>query len=530
MISGKYEKLNILQDLLQKKGENSRRFLNCIYTGNVDEKIRILTETGHLSLALLTSKIHSKPEYEETIIENTKAIGKDLVLNEEDVRDIQSRMKVTVPLKPIISLKNRDYHSNWVAHTEIKRAQQSNIDNILNQEEATETGFGMSTEGGLGFNFGRGEEGGTPTTPPAKSEQKKKVASKWTEDEDEEEDEDIKRILEEKSKNAKNVIQSLTIAEDDNIYQQHSSSSLPGIQTALGNFKMTFNYLKSQLGITHNFESLKGVMKDIYMSSYAHIQFIPCVPVNEFRLRQGKGSMGSPIYPQNGVSIKSLQDKLELGYDMVTENNMPEALKFFQDVIKSTIFFVASDKSEESKVKEIISTCTEYIYLTRLSAKAEESKSDKVKYAEVCCIMTTCNLNVSLHKFLIYKKAKAACKAIKNFITALVFIKKMISFEKELGDEFGSQFEQAKVEFDNFQKIGTNQHNLQFNVNENLPNARQFFDSQNFGRLDLGSKSLKCPLCQSVSSLNSKGQVCGSCNLCSLGEEVLGLKFLESYD
>jgi hypothetical protein len=47
VLTGRFDKLKIMQDLLQKKGENSRRFLNCIYTSNVEEKIKILTETGH---------------------------------------------------------------------------------------------------------------------------------------------------------------------------------------------------------------------------------------------------------------------------------------------------------------------------------------------------------------------------------------------------------------------------------------------------------------------------------------------------
>jgi hypothetical protein len=282
---------------------------------------------------------------------------------------------------------------------------------------------------------------------------------------------------------------------------------------------MTLNYLKSQLGINSNYETLKGVMKDLYMSSYSQIQFIPSVPVSELLIRQTKEN---GVLPQNGLNLRSINQKLNIAYDFITENNMPDAMKVFKDILKYSIFFIAADKTEETRIKEIISICSEYIYLTRLNMKADELKSDKVKYAEICCIMTTCKLEVPIHKFLIYKKAKAACKVIKNFITALVFIKKMLMFE--------SNFEQAKSEFENFQKIGTNQHNLVFNVNENLPCSKQYFCSQTFTRIDLSMKSLKCPLCQSATVATSKGQICGTCVLCTLGEEVLGLKLLENYE
>jgi hypothetical protein len=53
VLSGRLDKLKILQEVLMNKGENSRRFLNSVYTGNVDEKIRLLTETGHSKYFLI---------------------------------------------------------------------------------------------------------------------------------------------------------------------------------------------------------------------------------------------------------------------------------------------------------------------------------------------------------------------------------------------------------------------------------------------------------------------------------------------
>jgi len=111
---------------------------------------------------------------------------------------------------------------------------------------------------------------------------------------------------------------------------------------------------------------------------------------------------------------------------------MQEALEIFRDIIKYSIFFIAADKSEENTVRELISSCTEYIYLTKLSLISDTVKSDKIKYAEVCSIMTACNLDSSMHRFLILKSAKAACKSIGNYITASMFIKKMLIYEKEV--------------------------------------------------------------------------------------------------
>jgi hypothetical protein len=424
------DKLKILTDVFNQQGENSRRFLTSIYTNNIEDKIKNLTETGHckklfiflVSLALLAARIHGKKEHEETIIENTRAIGKPLMLNEQDVEDIKSKMRAAVPMKSVFSLKNKAFHADWVTHTELKRSGQSNLDNILSQKEEESE---EKEEGGFKF---EGVEVNKESVQTNKVEQKKKIESKWN-DEEEDDDEEIKKILEEKSKNSKITIQSLTIGEEDRIYTSFNNSTIPGVQTALGNLKVTFNFLKTQLGICSNYDNLKSVMKNIYMSSFTQISLIPCLKASNLQIRQTKNGT---ILPQNGVTIKGLQDLLEIGYGMVSENNMQEAQNIFRNVINNSIFFIASDKNEDSLVKNIIMICTEYIYLTKLCLLADQIKQDKVKYAELCCIMSFCKLELPIHKFLIYKKAKVACKNIKNYISALVFIKKMLAFEKEV--------------------------------------------------------------------------------------------------
>lgn len=116
----------------------------------------------------------------------------------------------------------------------------------------------------------------------------------------------------------------------------------------------------------------------------------------------------------------------------MTEAEFQEAFKVFSDIIKFAIFFIAADQEEETKVKDIIATCTEYIYFIRLSALSDGFKGDKVKYAETACLMSLCKLESPIHKFLVYKKAKIACKNIKNYITAVAFLKKILAMENEV--------------------------------------------------------------------------------------------------
>ena len=517
-LTGRQDKLKKVLAALKQTGDNSRRFLNAIYTNNVDEKIDILKETGHTNLAILLSKIHDKEEKEVEIMEEAEKNNKKILINNNDLNEIKGNMKILIPLKPVVNVKNKEYYSNWSTITELKKQnQQATIDNILNQKEEEE-------ENNI-FN-----QISNQTEEEEKKEKKenKKIADKWKDEDEEENDEEIQKMLEEAKKKEKLASATLTQKDDDILYRISSKSILPGVQVSIGNFKLALNYLRSQIGITKNYENLKNVMKDIYMSSYTQFKVVPYLTPIEYHLRNPNSITNNKLIPQNGVTLNKLKKMLDNGYDTISNFEMAEGLKIFRDILKYTIFFIATNEDEEKKIKEIISICSEYIYLTKISLLSDNVKDEnKVKYCELICLMSICKLESSEHKFLIYKKAKYCCKNIKNFITGLYFIKKMLSFENELGNVFGKEFSKIKQEIDVFQQIGTNQNQINFDTNENLPNIRGFYTAKDFKRIGTTEKVLTCPLCGSVESMEEKGNICETCNLCTLGEEVIGFKLMD---
>ena len=77
-LTGRQDKLKKVGAALKQTGDNSRRFLNAIYTNNIDEKIDVLKETGHTNLAYLLSKIHNKEEKEVEIMEEAEKNNKKI--------------------------------------------------------------------------------------------------------------------------------------------------------------------------------------------------------------------------------------------------------------------------------------------------------------------------------------------------------------------------------------------------------------------------------------------------------------------
>lgn len=211
-------------------------------------------------------------------------------------------------IKNVYYVTNILDHSNWSMFTEIKKNHQVNIDNIINQQESDNLDIPTTSSDSSAFSqfMDRGER-----EEPKKPEKKKVDTSKWKDEDDDEEDEEVKKMLASRAESGtpQYSIKSLTIAENDHVYSQYENSTIPGIQLALGNIKLVLNYLKSQLGITSNYETLKPIMKDLYMSSYSQIKFMPFVTPNDLLLRR---NAADGLIPQNGVNLKFLQDMLNV--------------------------------------------------------------------------------------------------------------------------------------------------------------------------------------------------------------------------
>ena len=522
-ITGRQDKLKKVTLALKQTGDNSRRFLNAIYTCNNEEKINVLKETGHTTLALLVAKLNERKDIVNQINESSKKNGSNIKINENDFNEIKNNMGLLTPLKPVVNIKNKEFHSNWSSVIEVKKAnQQASIDNILNQNEGEQDEDVFSQIVNAQDENDKNEE----KKEEGKSE-KNKIGEKWEDNDEDEDDEEIKKMLEEAKK--KEIANNANLTQkDDDIISRQNKSLIPGIQVALGNFKLAFNYLRSQLGIRENYESLRPIIKDIYLSSYSQFKIMPYLPPIEFNLRQQNSKNIGKLLPQNGVTMLKLKNMLNKGYACISNFDMAEAIKAFRDILKYVIFFVATNEEEETEIKNIINICTEYIYLAKISLLADDMKEkDKVKYCELICLMSLCKLELDEHKFLIYKKAKYCCKNIKNFITALFFIKKMAPFEASLGSTFKKEFTKIKEEIDLFQKIGTNKHQINFDTNENLPCIREFYSAYELKRVGVSEKILKCPLCNSVELNSAKGKICDTCHLSTLGEEVIGFKVLE---
>jgi len=290
----------------------------------------------------------------------------------------------------------------------------------------------------------------------------------------------------------------------------------------LGNFQKCVNLLKTQIKLA-SIDALKPLMKQVYMSNHAQFKFIPCLQNNSSQVRNSKSGK---MLPSSCINLGIISSKLNKAFDLGTSD---EALEIFREVFAMALFFIAADKNEENSIRETLNICTEYCYLIRMNQLKEKVKSDKIKNAEITCLMTLCKLEQPIHYYFIYNKAKIACKNIKNYLTAVYFCKKILSLEKDLAGSEEVDFDKIKAEFVSYQNLGSNAQQLSFNINENLPNARNNIEALNF-TLTKEKSTIKCPLCFSSYFNDFANKICENCKLCLLGQECLGIKFSSDYN
>lgn len=190
-------------------------------------------------------------------------------------------------------------------------------------------------------------------------------------------------------------------------------------------------------------------------------------------------------------------------------------------------------QQEVQKVKALMRQAVEYVTAMRLELERQDLRkkdADPVRQLELACIFTLCGMKTE-HKFLAYKSAFTLNYKASNFITASHFARQVIDLESS-GIVSPELLTKYKKYFQACQQKGTNAHKLKFDPQDSVA-VREIMA----GYLCAGTLShlednrsvatVKCPLDGSIYSRSEyDGQVCKTCELCSLGRDSLGLSIL----
>lgn len=101
-VTGQVNKLKKMQAVAQSVNDHTLRFNTALYNGDVQERVKVLAETGQIPLAYMLAKSHGLTDFAHTLedsIRNMEGVNPDKILEEAD--QYSRRGKALLPLRPV---------------------------------------------------------------------------------------------------------------------------------------------------------------------------------------------------------------------------------------------------------------------------------------------------------------------------------------------------------------------------------------------------------------------------------------------
>ncbi|KNA11000.1 hypothetical protein SOVF_139190 [Spinacia oleracea] len=495
LMTGNVEKLNKMLKIAEVKNDVMGQFHNALYLGNVEERVKILEDAGHLPLAYITASVHGLHDVAERL---ATELGDDVPSLPEG--------KVPCLLTPPAPVMCA---GDWPL-LRVNKGRFSELDGV-NRAEDEEDIEGDEWSNELKINDDGNVEEGEATELLSDGE----IA-----DENEEpgwEDLDLPPELDTPKASMSDRSSAIFVAPTpgmpvSQIWTQRSS--LAAEHAAAGNFDTAMRLLSRQLGIK-NFTPLKPMFLDLHSGSHSYIRAVESAPVISVALERGWTESASPNVrspPALVYQFSQLEEKLHVGYKSTTSGKFSDALGTFLAILHTIPLVVVESRKEVDDVKELINIVKDYVLGLKMETKRRELKDDPKRQQELAAYFTHCNLQ-SVHLKLALQNAMTVCFKAKNLGTASSFARRLL--------ETNPGAQQSKLARQVVQA-----------TEKNMSNAVELdYDFRNpfvicgatYVPIYRGQKDVSCPYCTARFVPSQEGQICNVCELAVIGADASGL-------
>ncbi|KAH7294458.1 hypothetical protein KP509_27G001800 [Ceratopteris richardii] len=491
LITGNLEKLRMMMKIAEMRNDIMGRYHNGLYLGDVQERVKILEESGQLALAYATAATHGLKETASRLAEE---LG-------DKAPSLPDKGELMLPPVPVV----RD--GNWPLLLVTKGLFDGSFGDTgavgMEEDEVDAEPWGEDVE--IGEEIQVGDE--APVEAEAKGGDEEDGG--W-EMEELELPVDLSATEAVSSTACTFVTPSLGVP----LSQKWTNvSSLAGEHVAAGAFDTAMRLLNRQLGIK-NFEPLKPLFEDLHMASHVFLPSFTSVPVIPLALEKSGEFSGSNARrsPALIYQLSSLEDKLKVAYKATTEGRFMEALRLFLSLLQTIPLLVVDSRKEVDEVKELVSICKEYVLALKIELKRKETKDDLVRQQELAAYFTHCNLQ-NVHVKLSLQSAMGLCFKGKNFNTAAMFARRLLELNPP-------QQAAAKAR----QVLAACEKNARDEVELNYDPRNPFtVCGATFTPIYKGSKDVSCPYCSARFVPDFAGNICNICELSVIGADASGL-------
>jgi coatomer protein complex subunit alpha (xenin) len=497
LITGNTEKLSKMLKIAEMRSDVMGRFHNALYLGDVQERIKIFEESGHLPLAYATATTHGLTDVAERLRELLEDVLPTIPPPEKSF--------LLMPPKPIVQ------ESNWPLLTVSKGFFEGAFGEsgaVDLEEEAAEGAWGEDLDLVVAENVGEDDDAVV-------------VEREKGEDDEEEgwEMEDLELPAELAVADVVPASSGYFAVPPPGIPTSQiwvQTSSLAGEHAAAGAFDTAMRLLNRQLGIK-NFEPLKSIFLELHLASHTSLPTMVSFPVLPLALERGWSETASPNIrglPALVYKLSSLEEKLKVAYKTTTEGKFTEALRLFINILHIIPVVVVDSRKEVDEVKELLGIAKDYALALRIELKRKDPalKDDPVRQAELAAYFTHCTLQPT-HLKLSLQSAMSICFKLKNFGTAATFARRLL--ELSLSPQVATRARQVL-------QVGEKNPKDELQLNYDPRNPFVVCGST-FTPIYRGSRDISCPYCQARFMPETMGSLCSICDLAVVGSNGSGL-------
>lgn len=414
LTTGEDNKLSKMADIAAKREDIGSLFTNAIYLGDIERKIQTFLHAGMTPLAYATAKTNGLDDIAEKILEESGVDLKDISLP-----TITNAGKGDV-LKPANKLSNKNWPLSEAKLSFFEQALSGNFEDLQLEDKIEDKD--VSNEQNNVF-----------------SDDNEFIDEDVVDDEDAWDlgDEDLDVELEEEEEEEETADTS-KLPKELKIWVKNAKTA--GAYIAAGKFDTAASMLNKQAGIK-NFEPFRERFMEIYTASKLSVSTfdddessgaLPAYINDVEKANDGKILGLVPGYDQ-------LEELVQEGFRLFKANQLEASIEIFRKVIYIIATLSLSNDDEESKCKEVLSICKEYILglqieLARRALPATEIKRN----LELAAYFTHVNLQPA-HRLNALQVAMTQSFKAKNFHYAAYFATEFLKIMSS-----GNRAEQAR--------------------------------------------------------------------------------------
>ena len=526
LITGNLEKLQKMLKIAEMRSDVTGRFHNALYLGDVQERVRVLEESGQLPLAYATAKTHGIEEDATRIAEKlTESIGEDVNLKAMLLADGGLEAKLMLPPKPLVRCDD-----NWPLLTVSKGFFEGNLaaaeamsggKGAFDMPDADMADAAAGAWGGDDLDLGGDMDG------IGGDDDGMDGIGGGDDDEDggwEMEDLDLPPDV---GGGAMGGGEGALGVGADGFFAAPSPGVAPcqrwsqkcglaGEQAAAGAFDSAMRLLTRQLGIV-DFSPLQEHMVNLACASHASLPGMPQCPGFVTAMERGwTAETPSPVAHEKPIlifSLPALEDSLKAAYKCMTEGKFPDAQKTFTTILTRIPLIVVDSRREVDEVKELVTICREYLVGLACEMKRKDTPKEDLKaQLELAAFFANCQMQ-PIHGSLAIRNAMVLFFKAKQFNMAAAFCRRLLELNPS-----PKVAQQARQVLQACERTPGDALEIDFD-----PRNPFDIDVINFKPIYRGGKYSECPYTGARFSPDCEGQVCPIGGMTKIGVDASGL-------